>query len=342
MASQAFVLERLVALLRRSGCVVVAILLAPTAWGHGLDPAFLSLRDVDGGIYEITWRTAAERRAGADVQPLLPKRCVQVGDAKAELGSDHVTLRWRVNCGLAGLAGESIGIRDLDAAGINALLRIEESGRPLVQVVLNPRRMSKIVPAQPSTTGVLAEYGALGVEHILTGPDHLLFVFGLLLLVSSGSMLLKTITAFTVGHSVTLSAAALGVATPPARPIELLIALSVLALAVELTGDGRRTNLLRRSPWLMAGLFGLLHGFGFAGALAETGLPDGDVPLALLSFNLGIEAGQIAFVALVLVAGIGLRLLRTNTTHLRPIAVYTMGVLAAYWSLERAVEWLAG
>jgi hypothetical protein len=291
-------------------------------------------------VFDVTWRTAAQRLPGANVQPVLPARCRQLGPSRTDVGSDQVTLRWAVDCGREGLTGEVIGIQDLDAAKINALLRVEEAGRPTVQVILNPGRASYTVPVQPSSFDVVRDYAALGVEHILTGPDHLLFVFGLLLLVPSGLALLKTVTAFTLGHSITLSVAALEVAAVPSRPIELLIALSVLALAVELSGAADRATPLRRFPWLMAAGFGLLHGFGFAGALAETGLPAGDIPLALLSFNAGIEIGQLCFVAVALLAGVAARRAVPAAARMRTAAVYSMGVLAAFWCIERAVEWL--
>jgi hydrogenase/urease accessory protein HupE len=182
---------------------------------------------------------------------------------------------------------------------------------------------------------------ALGIEHIASGPDHLLFVLGLLLLVPSLRLLAETITAFTIGHSLTLTAAVLGITRVPSRPIEVLIALSVLVLAVELAGTANRTTWLRRRPWLMAGAFGLLHGFGFAGALSEAGLPQGDVPIALAAFNVGIECGQLLFVLLVLSAGAVVRRWRPRLASLavRP-AVYTMGILAAFWSFERMAVWL--
>src|SRR5258705_8701235 len=195
-----------------------------------------------------------------------------------------------------------MGVSDLGVAKINALLTMGRLDGEEIQAVLGPQRASLTVPAQPSRWQVVRDYVTLGVEHILSGPDHLLFVFGLLLLVSASRLLLQTITAFTLGHSLTLSAAALHAANVPSRPLEVLIALSVLTLAVELARDVEQPTLLRRFPWAMAVAFGLLHGFGFAGALAEAGLPAGDIPLALLSFNAGIEIGQLAFVGAVLAA----------------------------------------
>ena len=183
---------------------------------------------------------------------------------------------------------------------------------------------------------------ALGIEHILTGPDHLLFVFGLLLLLATTTgLLVQTITAFTLGHSITLSAAALGLTSVPSRPVEVLIAVSVLALAVELARDSDRPTLMRRFPWVIALGFGLLHGFGFAGALAEAGLPPGDIPLALVSFNAGIELGQLAFVATVLAAAaLAARWLPALAPRAHRPAVYGMGILAAFWCFERVATWL--
>jgi hydrogenase/urease accessory protein HupE len=254
---------------------------------------------------------------------------------------DRVMLGWTVDCGPDGLAGGVIEIEDLAAARINALLTVERLDGERVQTVLGPRSPSFTVPARPGRWDVVGGYLRLGIEHILTGPDHLLFVLGLLLLVSASRLLLQTITAFTLGHSVTLSAAALQVASVPARPVEVLIALSVLTLAVELAREVARPTLLRRFPWAMAVLFGLLHGFGFAGALAEAGLPAGDLPLALVSFNGGIELGQLAFVGVVLGADALLGGWRPAVrARSLPVAVYAMGVLSAFWCFQRVWDWL--
>jgi hydrogenase/urease accessory protein HupE len=314
------------------------VLLPAVAFAHGLDPASLALRETGAGVFEVRWRASALRLPGANVQPLLPARCRRLGAGDAVDEGDRVTLRWTVDCGPTGLAGETIGVEDLAVAKINALVTVERLDGEKVQAVLGPRSPALTVPARPRRADVVRGYVALGVEHILTGPDHLLFVFGLLLLVPASRLLVKTITAFTLGHSITLSAAALHLADVPSRPVEVLIAASVLALAVELARDGARPTLLRRSPWAVAVAFGLLHGFGFAGALAEAGLPAGDIPLALLSFNAGIEAGQLAFVAAVLAAGVlAGRWIPARATRL---AVYAMGILAAFWCFERIGAWL--
>jgi hydrogenase/urease accessory protein HupE len=321
--------------------LLAALLLAPVVVrAHGLDPASLTLRETRAGVFEVRWRESALRLPGANVQPALPAGCRRIDRGEAVDENDRVTLRWTVDCGPGGLAGERIGIDDLAAAKINALLSVERLDGERLEAVLGPRTPSFTVPVQPSRWGVVRGYVGLGIAHILTGPDHLLFVFGLLLLVSASRLLVQTITAFTLGHSLTLSAA-LHLANVPSRPIEVLIAASVLTLAVELARDVEQPTMLRRFPWAMAVAFGLLHGFGFAGALAEAGLPPGDIPLALVSFNGGIELGQLAFVGAVLTAGslLGRWLPAIAARSTRP-AVYAMGVLSAYWCFERVAAWL--
>jgi hydrogenase/urease accessory protein HupE len=320
---------------------LLVLLASATSHAHGLTPALLSLRETGVGQFEVTWKSAALRLPGTNVQPVLPARCRQTSSATASEDSERVTLRWTVDCGPSGLTGESIGVDDLATAKIDALLRIERADGSTTQTVLSARTPSFSVPAQPSRWDVVRGYAGLGIEHILTGPDHLLFVFGLLLLVAAPRLLLQTITAFTVGHSITLSLAALRLAQVPSRPIEVLIALSVLILAVELTRDAGRGTLLRRFPWAMALAFGLLHGFGFAGALAEAGLPSADIPLALASFNGGIEIGQLAFVGVVLAAGMqSARWLPALAARSTRPAVYAMGILSAFWCFERVAAWL--
>jgi hydrogenase/urease accessory protein HupE len=321
-------------------CLGAACGAASGARAHGLDPASLLLRETAPHVWAVTWQVSALRLPGADVQPALPPACRRLDGGEVVDGGDRITLRWTVDCGPEGLAGATIGVTDLAAAKINALVRIAGLDGSEQSTVLSPRHPSFRVPARPSAWEVVRSYGRLGVEHIASGPDHLLFVLGLVLLVPGARMLVKTITAFTVGHSITLSAAVLQVVTVPSRPVEVLIALSVLVVAVELAGDGGATG-IRRRPWLLAGLFGLLHGFGFAGALAEAGLPAGVVPLALGAFNVGIEAGQLAVVALALAVRAVVRRWSPAVAAraFRP-AVYAMGILAAFWSFERVAAWL--
>jgi hydrogenase/urease accessory protein HupE len=209
-----------------------------------------------------------------------------------------------------------------------------------MQTVLRGGRSSFEVPPRGSVLEVVRSYGGLGVVHILTGPDHLVFVFGLMVLVGAGASerrrLLWTVTAFTCGHTVTLSLAALGVVRVSPRPVEILIAASIFVVAVELVRPPAERRIGSR-PWWMAGAFGLLHGLGFAGALAEVGLPAGDIPAALLSFNLGIELGQLLFVATLLALWrVSRRFTPGTTAGMEPrLCAYGIGALATLWMLER-------
>jgi hydrogenase/urease accessory protein HupE len=195
------------------------------------------------------------------------------------------------------------------------------------------------VPFEPVQSQVMTEYSLLGAEHIWAGIDHLMFVFGLLLLVGFGAgwRLIGTLTAFTLGHSITLSLVTLGFLTFPVPLVEFAIALSIFILALELARSDK-DGLFRRYPWWLAGGFGLLHGMGFAGALAEIGLPHGSVPLALLFFNLGIELGQIAFIVLLVGAWqLAKRPLLPWQERLLPVPVYALGGLSAMWCIERGL-----
>jgi hypothetical protein len=205
------------------------------------------------------------------------------------------------------------------------------------QQVLDTEQPEFVVPAESTAGDVVGDYTWLGIEHIWTGFDHLMFVFGLLLLVGGGARLLWTITAFTVGHSITLSLVALGYFDYPVALVEFAIALSIFVLAVELTRIEKH-DVLWRNPWWLAGGFGLLHGMGFAGALAETGLPQDNVPLALLFFNVGIELGQIAFILIVLAVWYVIkRPLASWQDRLFPVPVYVLGALSAMWCIERGI-----
>jgi hydrogenase/urease accessory protein HupE len=316
----------------------VAAVVPAAALAHRLAPALLELFERGEGRVEIRFKIPVEQPEGSRLEPVLPAGCVAEGAPEATPEGTGVVLHWFARCGAAGLLGSQVSVKGLASSGTNALLRIElEDGRRY-RTVLHAGAPSFLVPERESRLDVAHGYARLGVEHILTGFDHLLFVFGLVLLVQGGRALLATVTAFTLGHSVTLSLAALGFVHFPSAWIEVLIAGTILWLAAELALPPDPSRLMRRKPWLMAGAFGLLHGLGFAGALAEVGLPQGEIPLALLAFNVGIEVGQLAFVVLVLAA---LWLLRRGPLSHAPgwlarAPVTAMGALAAYWCFERS------
>lgn len=330
--------------LRRGGLALAGavLLLASAGWAHPLAPALLELVETPDGPVEVVWKTPLQRPVGSDVQPVLPAHCERTPGGEAVREDTGVVVRFRVDCGERGLVGATLGVRGLEGEGTNALLRVALRDGRRMQAVLHARQPSYVVPERQTAWGVARDYAALGIEHILTGLDHLVFVLGLVLLVRGGRSLLYTVTSFTLGHSVTLSLATLGFVRFPSALVELVIAGTILLLALELARPPVETgSWMRRAPWLMAFGFGLLHGLGFAGALAEVGLPGSEIPLALLAFNVGIEVGQLAFVAVVLAAR---RLLASVRVPLPAWALrapaHVMGGLAVYWCLDRGASLL--
>lgn len=327
------------ACVRRCGLpLVLALLLAaiagaPAASAHPLAPALLQLVEQSDGRVEVLWKRSSLSVPGSDVKPVVPEACPPLGPPRFEEEGVAVLMRFTIDCGEEGLVGRPVRVEGLGPARIDTLVRIELADGRHIQRVLRRAEPSMVVPARASRLDVFVDYLTIGFEHILTGADHLLFVFGLFLLCVSTRPLVQTITSFTVGHSITLSLAALGYTNLPSGPIEVLIAASVLMLAVELARDEATPSWMRRHPWPMALGFGLLHGMGFAGALREVGLPEGEIPMALFSFNVGIELGQLAFVlALVALAPLVRRL---PVPVPQRIAVYAMGSLAAFWMIQR-------
>jgi len=327
----------------RSALLVALLLLAPALAGaHPLSPALLQLDEHPGGMVDVVWKTSILKAPGTHVRPVLPEACPPVSRVSATEAADSITNRWTIDCGAEGLVGREIAVDDLAAARIDVLVRLSLADGRTMNFVLRAGEPSIVVPERPRPLGVAASYARLGITHILSGPDHLLFVFGLILLVGNLSMLAKTVTAFTVGHSMTLSLAVLGLVSYPTRLIEALIALSVFVLAVELSRKPTaEPTLMRRVPWLIPGCFGLLHGLGFAGALSAVGLPAGEIPLALLSFNVGIEIGQLAFVAVVYASRAALgSAIASMPSPVRRVPLYVMGSLAAFWCIQRVAALL--
>ena len=317
--------------------LVLVIVFTTAVHAHPLAPCLLEVHESGDGRAEVGWKTPLVRARGAELEPVLPSRCHEVGARRVAEEDGGVWTRWTIECGPGGLVGEQIGIAGPGSLTLAVVVRVTLVDGRAVQSVLSSGHPMVTIPRRPRPCDVVRDYGRLGIEHILYGADHLLFVFGLVLLSGTARRLLGTVGAFTVGHSITSSLAALGIVALPSRLIEVAIATSVLALAVELARRPAPPTLVQRQPWMMAVVFGLLHGLGFAGALREAGLPVGEIPLALLSFNAGIEVGQIAFVLAVLAPLCAARRLRRHApTWLHHIPVYGMGSLAGYWWLARA------
>lgn len=313
--------------------------LAGPSLAHPLDPALLELREQAGsGRFTVLFQTPLPIL----LQPVLPEGCRATSVPEIRTTARRALQRWAVDCGSEGLVGKRIGIEGLRARRTDAVLRIELRDGRLIESVLRPERPIIAIAPPAGKLALARDYFGLGLEHILGGLDHLVFVLGLVLLVSDRRRLLWTITAFTLGHSLTLALTVLGLVGVPPSPTEVLIALSIVAVAAELV-RGAAEPARRRSalPTYMAFGFGLLHGFGFAGALTEVGLPVGEIPLALAAFNCGIEVGQLLFVALVLAAIAALRWLPVHWPgRARLVPAYAIGSLAAFWAWERLLAML--
>ena len=324
--------------------LVVGSLLAQAAQAHRFAPSLLKVTETAGQHYNIVWKTPAQATSSIPMKPLWPESCDVLVAAPAQIEGTGKVFSWQLRCenfGDDGLVGETLAVTGLGANQASAMLMINLLDGRSYQQVLNGERFEFIIPAEPGRGEVVRDYSELGFEHIWSGIDHLMFVFGLLLLVGGGKRLIWTITAFTVGHSITLSLVTLGYFKYPVAWVEFTIALSIFVLAVELTRSDKG-DLLRRYPWWLAGGFGLLHGMGFAGALAETGLPQENLPLALLFFNVGIEIGQLAFIlgALALWQLVK-RPVGSSPERLLPIPVYILGGCSAMWCIQRGLEALA-
>lgn len=331
-------------LLRLICLVLTFASIAPvTVYAHALEPGYLEISKIAGDNHRVFWRVPDVNGAPMAIDAVLPERCEQPQSPNRPKSDGRAWISiWVANCP-GGLAGGKVLIKGLEAQQTDVLVRYPSAEAQTLTERLTPIAAYFIVPENPSAFSVVQSYLPLGVEHILAGVDHLLFVFALLLLITGHRKLIGAITAFTVAHSITMATATLGWITLPGPPVEAVIALSIVFLASELiqSKDGN-PRLSERKPWIISFAFGLLHGFGFAGALREIGLPQTDVPLALLSFNLGVEIGQLLFVGAILCAGFLLKRLAPyvflsfrSGSHLRSVGVYAIGGISAFWFIDR-------
>jgi len=334
---------------RRSGWLAwlaVGLCAAP-ATAHRLSPAFFGLTETAADHFTVRWKVSISGGLAAVLEPQIPAGCTLTEDVRTYVVDDVRFQHAATDCP-GGLAGKTFTVAGLPQTQTDVLLRIDYLDGSASNQRLTPAAPTVTIPPRPSMLEVVGTYLVIGVEHILLGIDHLLFVLALLLLVQGLGRLVATVTAFTVAHSITLGAATLGFVHVPSAPVEAIIALSILFLAAALARGHIATqrsatqpadaDLTGRFPWLVAFAFGLLHGFGFAGALSEVGLPEEAVPLALLFFNVGVELGQLVFIAAVL--GLGWLVRRSATrvpTKWRPAVAYGIGSVAAFWAVERTL-----
>ena len=338
-------MTRVVRLLFALLATVASLGAAPLS-AHELQPGFLELKEVSPGRYDVLWKLPSLGES-SDVRmpmvPVFPENCRQLGDARSERAGTAWIFTARLEC-KGGLAGQTIAIEGLEAFTTDVVVRVQHADSAVETHVLKPVQPAVTLRSAGDTRRGAWAYLYLGIEHILLGVDHLLFVLGLRLIVRDRWMLVTTVTAFTVAHSITLAAATFGVAQVPPLPLNAAIALSILFLGPEIVRVWRgQTSFTIRHPWVVAFAFGLLHGFGFASGLAQLGLPKGEIPLALLLFNVGVEIGQLAFVIVVLLLERSFRILQIHWPKLvERLPGYLVGTLGAYWTIQRTLVLLGG
>jgi hydrogenase/urease accessory protein HupE len=307
------------------------------AFAHELQPSSLEVRQLTPERYEVIWRAPIYYKKPHPAKLQLPEHWQTVGEPTIKRLRDSALHRRVVSVPNGAIDGGVIRFIGLEATITDVFVRFIWLDGTQTTAIARPNQPWVEIVVQRSAWQVAGDYTVLGVDHILSGFDHLTFVLALLLIVSGARRLLITVTAFTLAHSITLAAATLGVIWVPGPPVEATIALSILFLASELVKVNRgQASLTAQYPWIVAFVFGLLHGFGFAGALSDVGLPANEVPLALLMFNVGVELGQLMFVAAVMVLLVVVRKVRSEwPTWVRQLPAYGIGSIAALWFIER-------
>ena len=326
----------------RNFTVVMVILAAQALFAHEVRPGYLELRQTAANTYAVLWKVPAVGDMRLSIHPRFPENCKPAGDVASYRASDSYTERLSLACP-GGLNGGTIAIDGLAATMTDVLVRIERADGAIQVARLTQSVPALVVDASPGRLQVARVYSVLGVEHILTGVDHLLFVLALLIITRGGWKLVKTVTAFTLSHSVTLTAATLGFVHVPQRPVEAVIALSIVFVAAEIIRMRRGiTSITISAPWMVAFSFGLIHGLGFAGGLSDAGLPLAHIPTALLFFSLGVESGHFLFIGVVLSLIAMVRRARIpfpRWTELVP--PYAIGAIAMFWVIQRTTSILA-
>jgi hydrogenase/urease accessory protein HupE len=327
-------------------CLLFVVLasLVRGAFAHESRPAYLELKETVPGRYDVLWRTPLLAGMRLPVRLVFPEAVRHVTEPREHVLADSVVERRVIDVGTGGLGGQRLQFVGLQATITDVLVRVSMLNGAHWTVLVRPSQPWVEFTGAKSALEVARTYLVYGVEHIVFGVDHLLFVFGLLLLVQDRWMLLKTVTSFTLAHSLTLAVATLGYASVPMLPLNATIALSILFLGPEIVRSWRgETSLTLRHPWLVAFVFGLLHGFGFASALADAGLPRRDLPLALCTFNVGVELGQVAFVVLMVRLERSFQQLEIRWPRWVAMAPgYVVGTLGAFWTIQRTAMLFGG
>ena len=319
--------------------LILVIGVTAGVYAHESQPGTLELRQVDKDRYEVIWRAPIYYGQPHPARLELPEHWKTVVEPTVRLLPDSHVFRSVVTVGSGGLEGSTLRFSGLENTITDVFVRLNRLDGTVMTAVVRPSKPYAQLRGERTWYITAGEYIGLGFHHILQGIDHLLFVLGLLLIVKGRMILLKTITAFTVAHSITLAIATLGYASAPLSPLNAAIALSILFLGPEIVRSWRgETSLTIRFPWVVAFLFGLLHGFGFASGLATTGMPKAELPLALLFFNVGVELGQLVFVFTALALVRSFKVLEVRWPRwVEALPGYTVGSLGAYWTIQRTI-----
>jgi hypothetical protein len=323
---------------------LVLLFAISVAVAHEVRPCYLEIKETSPGQYTILWRTPVLAGMRLPVSLRLPDDVKNLKDPESQELTDSLVEHYWIDAGPNGLAGKRIEFPGLQATITDVLVRVELLDGRSWSTIVHASQSYVEIAAPQSHLAIIGAYTIHGIRHIALGADHLLFLLGLLLIVKDRWMLIKTVSAFTVAHSITLALATLGYAIAPVVPLNAAIALSILFLGPEIVRAWRgETSFTIRHPWVVAFAFGLLHGFGFASALTNAGLPRAELPMALLSFNVGVEIGQLGFVILILLLERAFRILEVRWPRfVEALPGYAVGSLGAFWTIQRVFILLGG
>jgi len=322
------------------GVLLLLLVFVKPSLGHDIRPAYLEINHISGSEeMTVLWKTSLFGDPNVDLLPEITNIPLEIDKAKVKTSADAKIYKWKINnLEEVQLKGQTLTIVGLNMTLTDVMVKIIiDKNEDLI--LLKPEANQLVIGEKQKRGKTILRYTRLGVEHIMLGIDHLLFVLGLLLLSQTKWQLVKTITSFTVGHSISLALATLGVLTIPEKPLSAVIALSIIFLAWELIRAEKGIDSLTiRNPWVVSFLFGIIHGIGFAGGLAQLGLPQADIPLALLFFNVGVEIGQVFFILVVMSAIIATKRIEfTLPKRVSLVPIYSIGGFACYWFLGRMI-----
>lgn len=322
----------------RWSLILSSLFICHTSYAHEIRPAYLEITQTDQYEYTVLWKVPVSNGRRPEIRPICHVVVSSRVLSEESLSDASLTkFIWRTDISLA---GQNIDIEGLQLTLMDVLIHVEFLDGIVYTFLAQADAPTVFIPIEPNKWNVLQTYTNLGIEHILKGFDHLLFVLCLLLLIDSRRLLVTTITSFTIAHSITLALSALEIVRLPSAPVEAVIALSIMFLAREFILKSKgRTSLTVRYPWLVAFIFGLLHGLGFAGALQEIGLPQSEIAFALIFFNVGVEIGQLFFIPLAFAINLIIaKILKRQNVIIRTGMAFAVGGVSSFWLIDRLLQ----